>query len=511
MSLPNITHTLKVHAGDQMEMDLPIYGDDLPDVETTSPLADQQMSDHIEVVETSSSVAAPLRGKKRTAKVLPKDTRLELRNNELLDWNINYVQNMKKAVHSKAQNRMQQKAKKNAEHYVWGAGIGGLGRDYFGAKGPLNQFIGDNLFQMITGTNRNLKSTPKRDRDSGIDEATQEEVSRKRQKTAEPEEEMRRGEDHEGIFMLGGDEEIELPRDAAPALDDQQLFSAMPWNISVSKRGSSAVPLSGRVTMISEQGRQGSRAGSRMVSASPLLRRSTGHAGDFEALQSLDSDALGGDDFAYAAPASDDADVEELPTQPSLRVREALSAEGENFFAFVAEAVEEKRNRALAETIEMSDGDQMGAIAGDQVDLVTFEELLPPLETNKMVACQGFLMILSLGTKGMLDVQQVDAFESIILKATEKGKSMQILRVQHDHHVDDQNNAGAELQSDRGTFDVPEDVVADGQEDTATQAGDGEEVPEPDNTHFQEQIEVGRADDEEDHEEDGHDSLYDGH
>ncbi|KAF9698437.1 hypothetical protein EKO04_003770 [Ascochyta lentis] len=452
---------------DQMDIDLPIYGDDLPDVEATSPAVDQH-----EVIESSSSAAAPMRRKQRAAKVIPQDRRMELRNAEILSWNANYLTNMKEAARSKLQHRALQQAKKNAEHYVWGVGIGGIGRDRFGAQGPLGLFVGDNLFELFTGTSRNPKSTPKRDRDSGIDEATQQEARRKRQKTAEPEE-VGRGQDDEGFFMLGGDEDVELPREAVPALDDQQIFSAMPWNISASKRGSSAIPFSARVTMMSEQGKQGSR----MVSASPLLRRSTGQPGDFEALQSLDSDALGGDDFAFAAPTSDPAEVE-ATAQPSTRVREALSAEGENFFTFVTEAIMEKRDRVQA-----------------GIEEITFEELLPPPETGKMIACQGFLMLLSLGTKGLLDVQQPTAFGDITLRLSEQAKVLQAVEAEGDDAAD--RVTDREEGADNGQSPAVE-----------TEDGDGDGDGDGDFSHFQEQMAAGHTAVDEDKDDD---SLYADH
>jgi len=488
MSLPKVAHIIKVLAGDHMDIDLRVYGDDLPEVQATSSAVNQQPSEHSEqVIESASSAAAPLRRKKKTVKALPKDRKLELSNNEILAWNTNYLENMKEAARGRIQKHVQQQAKKNAEHYVWGAGIGGLGRDYFAAQGPLAGFMGDNLFELFIGTSRNPNAISKRDRDSGIDEATQEEARNKRQKTFEPEEEVARGQDDEGLFMLGGDEEVELPREAVSALDDQQIFSAMPWNISASKRGSSAIPVSGRVTMMSEQGRQGSRPGSRMVSASPLLRRSTGR---FEALRSLDSDALGGDDFAFAAPTSDPAEPEEGATQASLRVREALSAEGENFFAFVADAITNKFEDAINNPLETPGEEQ-----------VTFEELLLLPETSKMIACQGFLMLLSLGTKGMLDVQQPTAFEDITLKLTEKAKAMQIVEVDGGDGVEprgdeDMEDAGAEEGADE-----------EGQE-PVTEAGNEEEMPEPDDSHFQEQMAAGHATAGNN---DDHDPLYDSH
>jgi hypothetical protein len=500
--LPKVTKILKAAIGDPADMNLPNHGDDIPADGASPPAVDQQASEHSVVVESSSSVAAPMRRKQRSAKPLPRDTVLELRNNELLSWNANYVQNMKDAAQHKIKHHIQQQAKKNAEHYVWGAGIGGLGRDEFGARGPLGQFMGDRLFELINGLSRTPKGRPKRGRDSGIDEANQEEARRKRQKTTESEGEIGRGRDDEGVFMLGGDEDIELPREAASALDDQQTFSAMPWNISASKRGSSAVPLSGRVIMTSEQGKQGShagsRAGSRMISASPLLRRSTGHPGDFEALQSLDSDAFGGDDFAYAIPTSDPAEAEENVVHPPLRVREALSAEEGNFFTFVAEAITEKRERSHANMEdEMRD---LPDVEATDVEQITFEELLPPSETSKMVACQGFLMVLSLGTKGMLDVQQSTAFDDIALKLTEKAKAMQIVEVDHGEEE------GSQKHGDAADISAADDL--DGEESSVTLAGSEDEPAEPDDRHFQEQMAAGHA---AAGDEDDNDSLYDSH
>lgn len=485
--LLNVSDIVKDLAAHDMDLDLPVYGDDLPEAEATSSVTDARSSGHGDIIEFTSSVAAPMRRKKRMVRALPRDTRLELRNSEILSWNTNYLNNMKEAARLKIKYRIQQQAKKNAEHYVWGSGIGGLGRDVFTARGPLNRFIGDDLFELFTGISKKPKTTTKRDRDSGIDKVTQEEALRKRQKIGQPEEEIGRGQDDEGLFILGGDEEVELPREAVSALDDQQIFSAMPWNISASKRGSSAVPFSGRITMMSEQGRQGSRAGIRMVSASPLLRRSTGRLDEFEALQSLDSDALGGDEFAFAAPTSDAAEPENPARQPSLRVREALSAEGENFFAFVADAIMEKRGHVQADP-EVMPGSQSDA--APDTDGITFEELLPHHETNRLVACQGFLMLLSLGTKGMLDVQQPTAFAWITLTLTEKARAMHLAEDKDGENVF--QKAGADEEDRHSTHDF----------------GDNEQLSEPDDSHFQEQMAAGHA--AADHMND-HDSLYDSH
>ena len=107
-------------------------------------------------------------------------------------------------------------------------------------------------------------------------------------------------------MFFRGDEDVELPRDAPSALDDQQVFSAMPWNISASIRGSSAVPRSGRFGMSgSVGGLSTQRRGSRMVSASPLKGR--GQPGGLDALKSFDSEAdYGFDDFGLPPQPSSD-------------------------------------------------------------------------------------------------------------------------------------------------------------------------------------------------------------
>lgn len=413
-----------------MDLDLPIFGDDLPEGEAFPTAPEQQSGEHLEVVESESTVVAPARRKKRAARVLPLDLTMELRNKDLADWNTNYLQNMKEAARLKNQNRAAQQAKKNAEYWVWGAGIGGIATLLQGATGPtpFDQFIGDNLFELFTGVSRKGAAGVKRDRDSGIDEATQEESRRVRQRTDEPEDHIGRGQEDEAMFMPGGDE-VELPREAPLALDDQQVFSAMPWNITASIRGSSAVPRSAPVGMmgsVSAPNTLTGRRGSRMISASPLHGR--GQPGGLEALRSLEGEDefgnIGAEDFGFPNPDLSSDMPAAAFAQPSTRVREALSAEGGNFLAFVSDAIDEKRTR-VRETLEPM-SDVLQAEAAANIDEVLFEELLPSTENNKMVASQGLMMVLTLGTKGMLTVRQDEDFEEIGLSLTEKGRLAQV-------------------------------------------------------------------------------------
>ncbi|KAF2798527.1 hypothetical protein K505DRAFT_405148 [Melanomma pulvis-pyrius CBS 109.77] len=431
--------------GDQMELDLPILGDDFPEGEAFPTTAQSQTDEQANVAGSSSTVeataAAPMRRKKRKAKTLLIDSNMELRNKDLADWNAKYLENMQVASREKNKHRAAAQAKKNAEFWVWGAGIGGIGYRMFGATSPtpLDQFYGDKFFELLTGVNRNPLAGTKHDRDSGIDEATQGESRRVRRKSDEDEEEqIGRGYEDEAMFLPGGDEleiaegdEVELPRDAPVPLDDQQVFSAMPWNISASIRGSSAVHRStvgGPSSLTGPHRSLHHRRGSRMVSASPLHGR--GQPGGLEALKSFEGEDefgnLGADDFEMLpGPSSDGACMEPaLITERSVRVREALSAEGENFLTFVSDAITEKRIRVQAKLGNFSEVLQADA-AGD-IDEVLFEEVLPLKENTRMIAAQGLLMVLALGTRGVLNVRQEENFREIGLSLSEKVKAIQV-------------------------------------------------------------------------------------
>lgn len=470
--------------GDDMDIDLPVYGDDLPEGESFLSEAQQQLNEHSEVLESSETFTAPMR-RRRAPRTLPTDAAIELRNKELVGWQTSYRKNMKAAARQKIQNRAITQARKNAEHYVWGSGIGGIGHRISNGQGynPFDIFVGDNLFESITGVSRKKIAGSKHDRDSGIDDATQKESRRVRQKTGEPE--VVRGDDDEGLFMPGGDDDVavELPRKGVSALDDEQIFSAMPWNMSASVRGSSAIPRSGRVGMLgsADQGRHGSR----LISASPSHGRGLPILS--EGFKHLTSDAdYAGDEFELPGLSSDPPEPAS-PLKHRSRVREALSTEGENFITFIIERIAEKRDRAQA------DPDVV-----DDTEGITFDELLPPAENTKMIACQGLMMVLALGTKGMLDVQQPENFGDISLTLSEKAKAVQVIEI---------SDGGDTDSSEEEDDDVAEGNQARDAEHAADrlkpEGGEMEETVAMEEGHFQEQFAAGHAAQEEDD-----DSLY---
>lgn len=136
----------------------------LPDARPFSPL---QHTGHSETVQQpvftsphqgdeeetpSTGISAPHR-RVRAPKLLDFDDRPGLTNDELRQWNEGYLSNMKEASGAKYAYKLAHQAKKNAEHWVLGQGIGGvgsgLGQDH--ATGPLNMFSGAVLLAALTG------------------------------------------------------------------------------------------------------------------------------------------------------------------------------------------------------------------------------------------------------------------------------------------------------------------------------------------------------------------------
>ncbi|KAH7561926.1 hypothetical protein BM1_03030 [Bipolaris maydis] len=470
---------------DEMHVALPSEEDGLPEGGVYSSGA-QQSQNSSEVVESSGTFTAPMR-RHRVPRAIPADTATELRNKDLIDWGTNYLKNMKTVAQQKIHNRVLTQAKKNAEHYVWGSGLGGIGQRIPGYEGynPFDMFMGDKLFEAITGMSR--KGTGhKHDRDSGIDDATQEQARHVRQKIGEPE--AARGADDEGFSMPLGDDEaaVELPREAPSALDDQHVFSAMPWNMSASARSSSAIPRSRRIGMTgsADHGRHGSR----LVSASPLYGR--GQSIPFD-LNNLTSDAdYAGDEFGPPALSSDFPEVAALPNANS-QLPKILSIEGENFIAYIREKMREKRGRAQVETGVANDAEE-----------ITFEELLPPAENAKMVACHGLMMVLTLGTRGMLTIQQSEHLGDIHLRLSEKAKALEIIEISDgeelDSDMEEEEDEEMEAPIVTGSRYISSELEEEDEqmEDPVDVEGEG---------HFQEQFAAGHAA----QVDDDHGSLYD--
>ncbi|KAK0890068.1 R8 protein [Friedmanniomyces endolithicus] len=367
-------------------------------------------------------------------KVLTVDTTMELRNGDLARWNTDYVANMLEVTRHKHASRATAIAKDNARHWVLGAGsLGALSQSDMLVNGPLGMFSGARLLEALTGLD--LTGTgEKRGRDLSDDD---EEGKRKRSRTlGEPSsDELGRGLEHQyddGYIANTGDDYtgVEQGREAPTPLDDRHLSSIFPWNRST---GGSRRP-TGVFTSATLAGAAGigtpagiglpmSRRASRLQSASPLVGRAlagTAAAALAEAGMDdlgLEQDLYGADldlamsgltsEFELFGPA---AEVDTETAAQSQWQRAALDTESAHFLGFVQAAIAE----ADARHGQLGAGDEDG---GEMVGSVEFGELLPPERNTCVVAAQALLHVLTLGTKGLLEVEQEEAFGGITLRA----------------------------------------------------------------------------------------------
>ena len=161
----------------------------------------------------STAISAPHR-RARASKHLGFDERPGLTNDELRQWNEGYLGNMQEALDTKHAYKLPHHAKKNAEQWVLGQGIGGvgsgLGQDH--ASGPLQMFSGVTLLAALTGRELSSAGT-KHARSHSITSAAEEEERRVRAREqggdqmgrAVGELDLTLAGQDEGVFV-GGDE-----------------------------------------------------------------------------------------------------------------------------------------------------------------------------------------------------------------------------------------------------------------------------------------------------------------
>ena len=185
----------------------------------------------------------------------------------------------------------------------------------------------------------------------------------------------------------------------------------MPWNISArAARAGSGLPaarpgLSGNLSFAlgaPVQPRGGRR---RISSASPLLGRGVHRLSSLELPgggdlgTDVDISGLSGEGdegINFSRPPSDDPfDLHSSrPTgtqQETQWAQVILDTESNNFYQFLQQ--------------------QAANGAGEAV----FEELLPPMEYSRNVGAQAILHVLSLATKGLIRVEQEEAFGPIVM------------------------------------------------------------------------------------------------
>lgn len=418
-----------------MDIDLPMIGDDnilpegeaFPTAQRSPPaiLRGSSLARETEAELSSEALEAQQARRPRAPRVIALDQSIELRHGDLARWNTDYLSNMQQAGQTKLAHRLPLQARKNAEFWVLGAGLGGIGaRPTDGITNPLAAFAGAGLWEQITG--QTLYAGTKRDRDSGIDTETEDAARRVRPRPSA--DDVFRGvgpEQDEGVItgFDDGDDDVELPREAPSALDD--ISSALPWNITASIRGSSVARAAstvrrGTLGRPSSVGVPGS-LGRRIVSPSPLVGRGGPLPAGIEELDFGASDAFADlGDLGAAPPTGDDefelygpaAAVDTQTAGESQWQRAALDEQAQNFLTFIEAGIEGKRGRA-------ADGGVEGAVSAEDVGEVSFEELLSPATNSRMVAAQALLHVLSLATKGLISIRQEEDFGEIGLGLVE--------------------------------------------------------------------------------------------
>lgn len=161
----------------------------------------------------STEVSAPQR-RGRTAKRLGFDHRPGLTNNELRQWNEDYLENMKLASGTKHRYRLVHQAKKNAMQWVLGYGIGnvgrGLGQDHVSA--PLQNLSGDALLAALTGRGLVSVTSRKHGRTLSARSIAEEEMRRVRAREGK-DDQLGRGASGESQLLPGEAEGVSLGDD----------------------------------------------------------------------------------------------------------------------------------------------------------------------------------------------------------------------------------------------------------------------------------------------------------
>jgi meiotic recombination protein REC8 len=348
-------------------------------------------SEWVESLEEQEQAAHRLRAA-RTKKALPVDRTLELRNRDINGSGAHYAELMLAAEKERISRSIPYQAKKNAYHWILGVGLNGIGTSIYGLRNPLHMFTGTELYDMI-GRTLPVATDRKRGHDSDEDGG---EAARNVRTRLEDDGNLL-GDDAVDV----DDSNIEVAREAGKELTD--VSSVMPWN-TASFRGSSvgrgsvlgAPPAS--ATRAPGSGRR-SLAPLRLLSTSPVvpgsIDRHSVTLGDeaFQLVHDADLDDSG------AVPANAPGLQHSWQTTDGSQLRETDEIQ---FLAFVEAGVEKKQldERHTA------------------VRYIDFEELLDPVGSNRAVAAQALIHVLSLATRASLIVEQAEHFGRIRMQVT---------------------------------------------------------------------------------------------
>jgi meiotic recombination protein REC8 len=380
------------------------------DQNEAAPMQGEAEETEQEIVASESASADQRRRCRTGPKVIPLDDNIELHNRDISVWNQRYKENMSEALSHKRAHRLVTLAKKNAEHWILGAGNSGLVQ---ADRGPLNMFTGIKLLEAMTGLDLTVGGKKRAREEDPVSDASRR--VRSRGEPSSDEVGRRFGPQDDGFMPMMDDDTVEQGREQPTPLDDRQLSSLFPWNQSTGSRRPTALFSAGGTSAIGALPIPAlSRRGSRLLTASPLLGRGLPTGNDTDYDLNLPGSAAGidptaTDEFELFGPA---AQVDTQTAAESQWVRKALDGESVNFLEFVKAGIEEL-------DLERDD-----APPGDEEDenlfgCIDFDQLLPPLSNSRVVAAQGLLHVLALVTKNALAASQEEAFGPISLKVLE--------------------------------------------------------------------------------------------
>jgi hypothetical protein len=383
---------------------------------------------------SSDSAKAPAKHRKpKQKKPLANDLNIELQNKDLATWQKEYLTNMATASVAHTHKKEAAQAKENAEAFVFGNGLNGVGQCIGSSDlpSPLAMFSGASLIATITGkpvpetTTEGKKGTKR----SYLIDTDGEHSSPKRARQDDIfgfEDEVGRGNLDDEIAIHDFSSGVEIGREAPSALADYPSSAMMPWNVSTSlnshQRGASSSIQGGRAGSAMVP----SSVGRRMTSASPLVSRGSNIPGELdhfssqmdamvmygrsdndigsEVARSKRGESLGRGvsssqaDFEIFGPA---AQVDTQTAASSQWIKDALDRESGNFFEYVRNTIEENKGDELGDDFEGREFGEEG-----EENFVTFEELFDLKQNSAMVAAQAFYHILTLATKGRVWVEQ---------------------------------------------------------------------------------------------------------
>jgi meiotic recombination protein REC8 len=393
----------------QFDIEPPVFTSDKNLVEPDTQMRNANILQEVEDQDwTEAMIDLPAVGARqvRRQKDIIIDENTALRNATMAEWNNEYGLNMARAMKQKLQNRQQTLAKKNAAFWVFGQGIGSVGAKLGMSNKlhPLKLYSGEDLFDAIGGY-------PRQNACKRTHEDEDEQDRRVRAKEDEPAKHLSR----ENIDRLNMD--VEMGRDAPSSLFDDHS-SQMPWNITASIQSSRHRHRYGSVSDLSSRNRNGSvdpraRGRNRLTSASPLA--GNGYLAGQEQLDSMDLLGDFGDDldltrYLEGELATDRETIGTISSHQNKALKRApmdLDRESLNFFEFIRSKLEISPDDDEFEgSVGGSPGSAFSGTISTKAGQTTFATLLPIASTTRAVATQGLMNVLTLATKGVLDVHQ---------------------------------------------------------------------------------------------------------